>query len=165
YFNRDSKRSATPLLTERNNGTKPTRTYNRFTQEVDGPLIRDKTFFMVAFEHLRDVQPEPALYTVPTLRMRAGDFGEFSNQIFDPSTVTSGGVRTAFANNQIQPGRINPVAAAYAALYPEPNRPGTVSNYFTNGLRPYDYNAYMGRVDHNLSGRNRLFGTGYYHKR
>jgi Carboxypeptidase regulatory-like domain len=165
YFNRDSKRSAIPLLTIRNNGTKPTRTYNRFTQEVDGPLFKDKTFFMGAFEHLRDVQPEPALYTVPTARMRAGDFGEFSNQIFDPATVTSAGVRTAFADNQIQPNRINPVAAAYAALYPEPNRPGTVSNYFTNGLRPYDYNAYMGRIDHNLNSQNRLFGTGYYNKR
>ena len=43
------------------------------------------------------------------------------------------------------------MAAAYAALYPLPNRPGTVSNYFTNQLRPYDYNAGMGRVDHNFS--------------
>src|SRR5262245_40448091 len=165
YFNRDSKRSATPLLTLRNGGTKPTRTYNRFTQEVDGPIVKDKTFFMVAFEHLRDVQPEPALYTVPTAKMRAGDFTEFANPIFDPATVTSGGVRTAFPGNLIDPRRINPVAAAYAALYPEPNRPGTVSNYFTNGLRPYDYNAYMGRVDHNFNGQNRLFGTGYYNKR
>src|SRR5262245_13272089 len=165
YFNRDSKRSATPLLTLRNGGTKPTRTYNRFTQEVDGPIVKDKTFFMVAFEHLRDVQPEPALYTVPTAKMRAGDFTEFANPIFDPATVTSGGVRTAFPGNLIDPRRINPVAAAYAALYPEPNRPGTVSNYFTNGLRPYDYNAYMGRVDHNFNSQNRLFGTGYYNKR
>src|SRR5262249_10291652 len=155
-----SNRSATPLLTQRNNGSKPTRTYNRFTEEVDGPIVKDRTFFMGAFEHLRDVQPEPALYTVPTAKMRAGDFSELANQIFDPVTVTSGGVRSPFANNQIQSNRINPVAAAYAALYPEPNRPGTVSNYFTNGLRPYDYNAYMGRVDHNFNSQNRLFGTG-----
>ena len=51
--------------------------------------------------------------------------------------------RTPFANNIITDGRINPVAAAYAAIYPEPNRPGTAGNYFTNMLRPYDYNAFL----------------------
>ena len=44
--------------------------------------MRNKTFFMASFEHLRDVQPEPASYTVPTEKMRAGDFSEFSNQVF-----------------------------------------------------------------------------------
>ena len=39
---------------------------------------------MGSFEHLRDVQPEPATYTVPTEKMRQGDFSEFTNQIFDP---------------------------------------------------------------------------------
>ena len=41
--------------------------------------MRNKTFFMGSFEHLRDVQPEPSTYTVPTARMREGDFSEFSN--------------------------------------------------------------------------------------
>ena len=48
----------------------------------------------------------------------------------------------------ITPGLINPVAAKYAAMYPEPNQPGTAggtaANYFTNMLRPYDYNAILG---------------------
>ena len=61
--------------------------------------------------------------------------------------------------------RINSVAAAYAALYPAPNRPGTESNYFTNQLRPYDYNAWMGRIDHNFTSATRVFGTGYFNKR
>ena len=57
------------------------------------------------------------------------------------------------------------MAAAYAALYPLPNRPGTSGNYFTNQLRPYDYNSCMGRVDHNFTSANRMFVTGYYNKR
>ncbi len=72
YFNRDDKRSSTPLLTERQNGTKPTREYNRGTGTLSGPIVRNKTFFMGSFERLRDVQPEPATYTVPTELMRAG---------------------------------------------------------------------------------------------
>ena len=165
YFNRGDSRSATPLLTIRANGTKPTREYNRYTGTLSGPVVRNRTFFMASFEHLRDVQPEPATYTVPTERMRRGDFSEFTTQIFDPGTVSSGGVRQPFENNQIPNGRIDRVAAAYAAFYPLPNRSGTVSNYFSNQLRPYDYNAGMGRVDHNFTDGNRLYVTTYWNKR
>ena len=165
YFNRSDGRAATPLLTIRNNGTKPTREYNRYTGTLSGPVVRNRTFFMGSFEHLRDVQPEPATYTVPTEAMRRGDFNEFSNQVFDPATVTSAGVRSPFPNNQIPANRIDRVAAAYAALYPLPNRGGTVSNYFTNQLRPYDYNGGMGRVDHNFTDTNRMYATTYWNKR
>ncbi len=77
WFNRDDSRASTPLLTERAGGTKPTRNYNRYGATVSGPIVRNKTFFMGSFEHLRDVQPEPAYYTVPTLKMRQGDLSEF----------------------------------------------------------------------------------------
>src|SRR5262249_18005370 len=138
----------------------------RFTETASGPIVKDKTFFMVAYEHLKDVQPEPATYTVPTAKMRAGDFSEFTTQIFDPRTATgTNATRTAFQNNIITADPINPVAAAYAALYPEPNRPGTNGNFFTNGLRPYNYNSFTSRFDHNLGPNNRLFASGYYNKR
>ena len=164
YFNRSDGRAATPLLTTRNNGTKPTREYNRYTGTLSGPVIRNRTFFMGSFEHLRDVQPEPAVYTVPTERMRQGDFSEFTTLIYDPNTI-SGGVRSPFLNNQIPGNRIDRVAAAYAALYPLPNRSGTNANYFTNQLRPYDYNAGMGRIDHNFGNASRAYGTVYWNKR
>jgi carboxypeptidase family protein len=166
YFNRNDSRSSTPLLTERARGTKPTREYNRYTGTLSGPVVRNRTFFMGSFEHLRDVQPEPSTYTVPTMRMRRGDLGEFSTLVYDPFTATgTNGARTAFDGNRIPTERINAVAAAYASYYPEPNRPGTENNYFTNQLRPYDYNAVMGRLDHNLSASNRAYGTLYYNKR
>ena len=165
YFNRNDSRTAMPLLTKRAGGDKPTREYNRYTGTVSGPIIQNKTFFMGSFEHLRDVQPEPASYTVPTEKMRQGDLSEFATAIYDPYTATSAGVRTAFAGNLIPTGRINPVAAAYAAMYPLPNRPGLSANYFTNQLRPYDYNSTMGRVDHNFTANHRMFVTGYWNKR
>src|SRR5213078_2928933 len=62
YFNRADSRTATPLLTERQGGSKPTREYNRYTGTVGGPIVKNRTFFMASFEHLRDVQPEPAFY-------------------------------------------------------------------------------------------------------
>jgi carboxypeptidase family protein len=166
YFNRDGRRTATPLLTERAGGTKPTRQYNRYTGTTGGRIAKDRTFFMASFEHLRDVQPEPAFYTVPTEKMRRGDFSEFTTLIYDPQTAGgTNGARTPFTGNQIPTSRISPVAAAYTTYYPLPNRSGTESNYFTNQLRPYDYNAFVGRLDHNVTSAHRLFGTGYVNKR
>jgi len=166
YFNRDSSRTMTPLLTQRAGADKPPRQYNRGTSTISGPIIRDKTFFMFSVEKLRDVNAEPSTYTVPTLKMRQGDLSEFSGQIYDPLTATGSNLtRTPFANKQVPANRINAVAKAYAALYPEPNQPGTSGNYFTNQLRPYDYNAVLGRVDHNINNSNKLFLDGYYNKR
>lgn len=167
FFNRDDSRSATPLLTKRAGGEKPTREYNRYTGTFSGPIIRDRTFFMVAFERLKDIQPEAATYTVPTMLMRQGDFSEWKNvSIHDPLTASgSNNARTAFANNVIPASRINPIARAYAALYPEPNRPGLENNYFTNQLRPYDYHSFLVRGDHNFTGSHKLFLNAYYNKR
>jgi hypothetical protein len=166
WFNRDDSRSATPLFTKRAGGESPSREYNRYTGGISGPIVRNKTFFMGAFERLKDIQPEPATYTVPTERMRRGDFGEFQQIIYDPLTATgSNRQRTAFANNQIPANRINAVAAAYAAYYPLPNQDGTEDNFFTNQLRPYDYNGAMGRVDHNFTNDHRMYITGYWNKR
>jgi hypothetical protein len=167
YFNRDDTRSATPLFTERAGGEKPTRTYNRAAVSLSGPIRRDRTFFMLAYEYLRDVQPEPSFYTVPTMKMRQGDFSEFpSVTIYDPRTSTgSTNQRTAFPDNRIPTSRIHPVAANYLSYYPEPNREGVEDNFFTDGLRPYDYNSFLARFDHNLSAGHKLFLTGYWNKR
>ena len=166
YFNRDDSRAASPLLTRLAGGDKPTREYNRYTGTIAGPVIRNRTFFMGSFERLKDVQPEPSSYTVPTEKMRRGDFSEFVTPVYDPFTATgTNRTRTAFPNNVIPAGRINPVAAAYTSYYPAPNRPGFEDNFFTNQLRPYDYKSGMGRVDHNLSPANRMFVTGYWNNR
>jgi len=167
YFNRSDARSATPLLTKRAGADKPTREYDRMTGTIGGPIVRDRTFFMASFERLKDIQPEPATYTVPTVKMRAGDLSEFTGvTVYDPRTATgTNGTRTAFAGNLIPDNRINPVARAYAHLYPLPNRPGTTGNYFTNQLRPYDYNAALIRLDHSFNSSNNLFLNSYYNKR
>lgn len=169
YFNRADSRSATPLLSKRNGLEKPTREYNRYTGTFSGPIIRDRTFFMVSFERLKDIQPEPSEYTVPTVKMRNGDLSEWAgaaNTIYDPLTATGTTLtRTAFAGNIIPDNRINAIARAYAALYPLPNKAGLENNYVTNMLRPYDYNAVLIRGDHNFNGSNKLFFNGYYNKR
>ncbi|HYC90539.1 MAG TPA: carboxypeptidase-like regulatory domain-containing protein [Thermoanaerobaculia bacterium] len=171
YYNRSDSRAATPLLSERAGAEKPTRQYDRYSGTLSGPVFRDRTFFMVAFERLRDIQPEASSYTVPTMKMRQGDLSEWLGvsggaTIYDPLTATGTNLaRTAFQGNIIPSNRINPIARAYANLYPEPNRPGLEDNYFTNQLRPYDYNSFLVRGDHNFSGSHKLFLNAYWNKR
>jgi Carboxypeptidase regulatory-like domain len=171
YFNRDASRTATPEGFAASQGlAKPPRTYNRYNATLRGPIIKDKTFFMASFEHLRDVAADPSLYTVPTARMRTGDLSEWLGngnvQVFDPFTATGTTLqRTAFPGNVIPANRINAIAQQYISYYPEPNRPGLEDNYSTNLLRPYDYNAGLVRIDHNLNSSDKLFLTAYWNKR
>ncbi len=84
-------RTETPLLTERAGGTKPTRD----VQPLDGHgragrSSKGRTFFMVSAEHLRDVQPEPSTFTVPTMKMREGDFSEFTDADLRPGHRDAG---------------------------------------------------------------------------
>src|SRR5205814_8795688 len=167
YFNRSDSRAATPYLTKRAGAEKPTRQYDRMTATLSGPILQDRTVLMCSFAHLRDIQPEPASYSVPTAKMRAGDLSEFTGvTIYDPLTATgSTNTRKAFTGNIIPTQRISAFAKAYMKLYPEANRAGFAGNYFTNQLRPYDYNGFVTRIDHNFNSSNRLFGTGYWNKR
>ncbi|GAA3763839.1 carboxypeptidase-like regulatory domain-containing protein [Terriglobus aquaticus] len=98
--------------------------------------------------------------------------------IYDPNstTVVNGAItRTPFLNNQIPTGRFDKVAAAIQAFFPAPNRPGTVqtasfangkytpgftsNNYYYQGTQSNPYKKYFGRLDFNLSDKNRLTAT------
>jgi hypothetical protein len=130
---------------------------------------RNKTFFMVSWEGLKDTTAEPRTLTVPTSRMRAGDFSELlalGIQIYDPLTGTSN--RTPFAGNVIPANRIDPIAAKAMAYYPLPNQAGRAdqsANYYTPQTRYYDYRGLLTRIDHNFNQSHRLFTNVFYNWR
>ena len=94
-------------------------------------------------------------------------------QIYNPFTaVTTGGkvVRQAIANNNLSVVKntitgvtgLDPVAAAYLALYPQPNQAGSATgqgNYISSTGQTADlFNNQFGRLDYNVSSRDHLFG-------
>ncbi len=186
YFNRDRSRTANNFFSNRTGQDRPERTYHRYGGVVSGPIWlpknvfgpaaydgRNKTFFLFSYEKLKDSIAEPQLFTVPTAKMRRGDFSDFltlsaPTLIYDPATaVTSGSnvVRTAFAGNIIPTARLNPVALAYLSYYPQPNTAGNVdgtNNYFSNQIRRQNYRGYLGRIDHKISEKQTIFGK-YFH--
>src|SRR5262249_13002764 len=63
--------------------------------------------------------------TVPTAKMRTGDFSEVTTRIYDPTTGdVTGANRTPFENNLIPQYRISPIAQRLLQFVPLPNIPG-----------------------------------------
>src|SRR5688572_846185 len=184
-FNRDKSRTANNFFNNSEGIDRPERKYNRYGFTVNGPIIRDRTFFMFAFERQKDNVAQTTTYSVPTIKMRQGDFSELlavngspvNIPIYDPATAqslnnscTPGSTgtrvcRTAFAGNIIPAGRIYGPALAFMQFFPEPNIAGTdngtQNNFITdqNLIRPY--RSFLVRIDHNFSESTRIFGKYY----
>lgn len=169
YFNRSDSRSANSRFAERAGQELVSRQYDRIAAMLAGPIVKDSTFFMLSYEKLKDLTGEPVVNTVPTEKMRRGDFSELlplGIKIYDPLTGTTN--RKAFDGNIIPTGRLNPIALALLKYYPLPNQAGKSdqsNNYYSPQDRDYDYNAGLIRLDQSLSGGHQLFVNAYWNRR
>jgi hypothetical protein len=64
---------------------RPVLKQNQFGGSLGGPIKADKTFFFADYEGFRNRQGVANLLTLPTARMRAGDFSELATPIYDPT--------------------------------------------------------------------------------
>ncbi len=159
-FLRNSRLDATPYFQPAIGG-KPQFIQNQFGATVGGPVIHDRAFFFGSWQSSREVNAAPQIGTVPTTAFANGNFGQ--TRIYDPRSTRpnpsgAGFVRDPFSNNTVPRDRWDPVAAKLIALYPTPNLPGTVRNFFYNPKERVSNDQYNARVDHRLSGRDSLFG-------
>jgi len=131
---------------------------NQFGGTLGGPVFipghynadRSKTFFFLSTQLDIRRQGLPFVSTVPTAKMRGGDFSESPNRIFDPLTL-QGNVRTQFPGNIIPAARFNTVGKKVLDLYPLPNQPGLTSNYVVSASRDYDSYQTDYKLDHYFS--------------
>ncbi|HWZ29991.1 MAG TPA: carboxypeptidase-like regulatory domain-containing protein [Bryobacteraceae bacterium] len=151
----------------------PVTHYNQYGITAGGPIFvpkvfngKNKLFWFFAWEGVKDSQPNTTFLTVPTDAERKGDFSALlalgsQYQLYDPFSAKQSGTtitRTPIANNIIQ--QVNPVAAAYMKFFPEPNivgQAGGFGNFGSTAGTPDNYNNELGRLDYNLSERDRLF--------
>lgn len=146
---------------------------SQFGGVLNGPVVKDKTFFLVSFEGLRERSFANSVFTVPTPLERAGDFSQTRAangqmiRIFDPFTTRpnpagSGFIRDVFPNNVIPSSRFDPVAVNATKYYPNPNTPPTgvtnQNNYANSGSRQINVTQSDYRVDHVISPTQRIFG-------
>ena len=133
--------------------TKPTLRQHQFGGSLGGPIRSDRTFFFADVEGFTSEQGITNLLTVPTMRMRQGDFSELSVPIYDPATSP----RTPFPGNVIPRERLDPIALQYMALYPTPTSGGFANNYASVTDRTQDSWTGDVRVDHRFNDNNQFY--------
>ena len=65
---------------------KPEFSQHQFGGTIGGPIVKDKTFYFFDYQGYRVNQGATYLSTVPSAKMRAGDFSELNRVIYDPLT-------------------------------------------------------------------------------
>ena len=115
---------------------------------------RNRTFFFVNYEGARIRRGNTSTTTVPTARMREGDFTELGRTIRDPLTGN------LFPNAIIPANRISPIArnAIRLADYPLQNVAGIRNNYTIAPSARNDLNQLVTRVDQSFSEKDKILG-------
>ena len=156
-FFRNDKLDARPFFTAAT-AKKPPIRQNQFGFELDGPVYipklydgRNKTFFMADYEGLRLVKNVSSVDTVPTARMRNGDFSELLPTALKPVNGIS------FPGNQSRRACFLRRQLRLYQLFPLPNQSGTVSNLAASYPNNDRYNQTIDRLDQNIGNNTRLF--------
>lgn len=163
---------ANEVLFNANNREKPDHKLDQYGFQVDGPILRNKLFFMFNYEGYDESTPNPATLTYPSAEMLRGDFSNLRDAqgrliaIYDPLTGRQEGgqwVRDPFPNNQIPASRINPVARQVLGFYPAPNTTPSSGNPWQNNylfapnLAIDDFYNIATKSDANISDKTKMY--------
>jgi hypothetical protein len=150
-------------LTARNffnlsSSTLPKDIMNNYGGAVGGPIRRNKLFFFASWEGMKERSNFTKLATVPTDAQRAGNFSGLNVSLFDPATGNPDGTgRSPFAGNVIPANRLSPIILQMQSLIPEPNLPGTTSNYFDSAPVSFNRDNVDAKINWNPSDKSSLW--------
>ncbi|HXI30604.1 MAG TPA: carboxypeptidase-like regulatory domain-containing protein [Vicinamibacterales bacterium] len=165
-FLRNDAFDANNFFNNRAGRPKPDFSQHQFGGTAGGPIVKDKTFYFFDYQGYRVNQGQTYLSTVPSAKMRAGDFSELNRTIYDPLT------HLPFPGNVIPQSRWDPAAKSILGqLIPDSNTAGvlsangqTINNYLINPTLQRQDNQIDLKVDHALSSNNRFFTRYSYEK-
>ncbi len=132
---------------------------NQYGFELDGPIFipklydgRNKTFFMVSYEGLRQIRSTTALGNILTPSMFRGDFSQTSIVVKDPANGN-----LPFPNNNIPISRLSPFALKLLQYYPAPTAGGINNNLSGALANNNNTDQTVDRLDQNIGDRVRVF--------
>lgn len=129
---------------------KPRFSRHQFGGTIGGPIAPLQSFYFASFEALRTRAAETRLAQVPTAAQRAGDFSATSIVLTDPFTGAP------FPGNRIPAERVDPAGAQVAALFPDPNRPGSGPNFAASPEGQRDRVQLAGKLDRTFRDHHHL---------
>jgi hypothetical protein len=159
-FHRNKALDAPPFFsaTQGDEKIKPPLIRNQYGFLIGGPIHKNRTFALGAYEGLKLPGSQTFVGNLPTAAEKNGDFSNyariFNKTIIDPFT------KVPFPNNVIPSDRIDPISRNVVnALFVEPNNPGDPTrNWIQAQPDTTDQYNWSVRVDHLLTDRHSLFG-------
>jgi len=166
---------------------------NDYGFNLGGPVVipkiydgRNKTFFFFNYNGYRYTRSENKYITVPTMKMRSGDFSEL---LTDPDVLASNGGNPVYLFNPHQapnqrlydpnplvgqqipgnrldlyPGLLDPVGMKIMSYFAEPTRGGVFKNYLAESTAPVNMDSTVAKVDQMLTEKQRLALSYTYRK-
>ena len=160
-FMRNDKLDSNDPFNKARGLARPDFSQNQYGGVLGGPIVKDKAFFFVDYQGWRADQNVTMISTVPSEKMRAGDFSELNFPIYDwknPGTI--------FPGNKIPSDRIDPAGQNIINLYPHPNTAGslatngsgqTINNFILNPTSQRRDNQFDVKLSDSLSANNQAF--------
>jgi len=152
--------------------------HNQFGGSVGGAIKKEKLFFFVDYQGLREKTGSSTLTTVPTATAEStceassgycdlSDYLSAGLQAYKPLTLTdaTNSGRTEYANNHIPVTDLSAASVAFFKLLPAPNTGSTgqiLNNYSASGSGIFNTNQPDVRVDYKLGDKLHLFGRYTY---
>jgi hypothetical protein len=191
-FNQNNVLNANLFQTNLTGGAKPPVHYNEYGGTFGGPVWipkvyngREKTFFFINYNGIRNADPRFNIRSLPTELERQGDFSQswttqlvngqrvkYPIQVYDPLTVQNdaNGTRAPFPGMVIPANRLSKVAQNILKYVPLPNTPsdGTgnaTNNFVPNSSRQNKMADVTVRGDHIWNNSHKSFATiRWYHE-
>ena len=145
---------------------------NQFGATVSGPVWipkiydgRNRTFFLFAWDSLRQIDGSAERVLVPTPEMLRGDFSKATDASGKPIALMDTVNRTPFANNQIPANRFDPVAVKLLKYFPAPNLSAGPYNFITQGNATNSFDSFSAKLDHTMSEKDRLSVGAFWRRR
>jgi len=165
-FLRNSKFDENNYFNDLAGRPKPDFSQHQYGGTISGPIVKDKTFYFFDYQGYHVNQGATYTSTVPSAKMRAGDFSELNRVIYDPIT------HLPFPGNVIPASRFDPAAKnILSQMIPEADAAGTrsstgqtINNYVINPTLERQDNQIDLKIDHTLTSNNRFFGRYSYEK-
>lgn len=158
--------------------------YHNFNTTLSGPIVipklydgRNRTFFLLGYRLDYDHEQNFNTVSVPTQDELNGNFSfnGLGYPIYDPKSIVCGNasgcangtgyIATQFPGNMIPQSRIDPVVKKFLSLQPYnlPNlsstfiATGPVNNYNQGNHYISDRQAYLGKIDQQISDKQKIF--------
>ncbi|ABF39936.1 Cna B-type protein [Candidatus Koribacter versatilis Ellin345] len=172
WFGQRTELNANDFFSNRAGVPRTDNTRDQFGGALSGPIYKNKTFFLVDVEHVRQNNKNLISGRVPTDLERAGNFSEtmvqddngnlvpvqlFNPFAYDPVTQT----RQPFVGNVIPAGMITAIGQNLVNAYPAatgPIDPGTQTNFNVATVITSPNTQFDIKIDHQWNDRIHLMG-------